>query len=85
MEDGTDIWYSQVIRNVFSWASFELHSLFLQRCEQVSHHPPVSSFIGQAPTGKYSIYGVSEPTVQFKGNAVKTKPLGIAYMKALLR
>mmetsp|Transcript_4225 Transcript_4225/g.15173 ORF Transcript_4225/g.15173 Transcript_4225/m.15173 type:complete len:438 (-) Transcript_4225:311-1624(-) len=50
-------------------------------CEQVSHHPPISSFVGRGPQGKFTIYGVSEPTVSFKGNAVKTKPLGRKYVR----
>ncbi|PSC69671.1 Oxysterol-binding 9 [Micractinium conductrix] len=44
--------------------------------EQISHHPPISAFQMQGPHGLYTFTGMSQPSVSYKTNAVKTTARG---------
>lgn len=44
-------------------------------CEQVSHHPPVSSFHADSPNFKF--YGAIHPKLKFWGKSVEIQPKGI--------
>lgn len=44
--------------------------------EQVSHHPPVSAFQMFGAHGRYYFHGVSQPSVTYKANAIKTHGKG---------
>lgn len=44
-------------------------------CEQVSHHPPVSSFHADSPHFKF--YGAIHPKLKFWGKSVEIQPKGV--------
>jgi len=46
-------------------------------CEQISHHPPVSSWQVIDPDGKFMFYGNGNWVAGIKGNAVKGRQTGI--------
>lgn len=50
-------------------------------CEQVSHHPPVSSFHADAPHFKF--YGAIHPKLKFWGKSVEIQPKGIVTVELL--
>ncbi|KAL4423109.1 hypothetical protein ABPG77_004792 [Micractinium sp. CCAP 211/92] len=44
--------------------------------EQISHHPPISAFQLEGPDGLYTFTGLSQPSVSYGTNAVKTTARG---------
>ncbi|KAL4458310.1 hypothetical protein ABPG75_013175 [Micractinium tetrahymenae] len=44
--------------------------------EQISHHPPISAFQLAGPDGLYTFTGLSQPSVSYGTNAVKTTAKG---------
>lgn len=46
-------------------------------CEQISHHPPVSSWQMLEPSGKFVFYGSGNWTAGIKGNSVRGRQSGI--------
>eukprot|EP00798_Chlamydomonas_sp_ICE-L_P006341 gene6341-2966_t len=46
-------------------------------CEQISHHPPVSSWQVQEPTRKFMFHGNGNWSAGIKGNSVKGRQTGI--------
>ncbi|WIA29609.1 hypothetical protein OEZ86_012096 [Tetradesmus obliquus] len=44
--------------------------------EQVSHHPPVTAFHLQGPSGLFSFQGLSQPEVSFSAGGLKTNARG---------
>jgi hypothetical protein len=44
--------------------------------EQISHHPPVTSFHVEGPAGLFSFHGLSQPEVSFSGGGLKTSARG---------
>jgi len=46
-------------------------------CEQISHHPPVSAYLINHPTGAYKVYGVGEVTAKMAGlNTINGQKIG---------
>ena len=46
-------------------------------CEQISHHPPVSAFLMNHPTGAYKVYGTGEVTAKMAGfNTINGQRVG---------
>lgn len=46
-------------------------------CEQISHHPPISSWQVLEPSGKFMFYGNGNWTAGIKGNYVKGRQTGV--------
>lgn len=46
-------------------------------CEQISHHPPISSWQVYGPDGKFVFYGNGNWVAGIKGNAVKGRQTGV--------
>eukprot|EP00197_Chlamydomonas_leiostraca_P011325 CAMPEP_0202866844 /NCGR_PEP_ID=MMETSP1391-20130828/8390_1 /ASSEMBLY_ACC=CAM_ASM_000867 /TAXON_ID=1034604 /ORGANISM="Chlamydomonas leiostraca, Strain SAG 11-49" /LENGTH=389 /DNA_ID=CAMNT_0049546831 /DNA_START=100 /DNA_END=1269 /DNA_ORIENTATION=+ len=46
-------------------------------CEQISHHPPISSWQMMDPSGKFMFFGNGNWTAGIKGNHVKGRQTGI--------
>jgi oxysterol-binding protein-related protein 1/2 len=49
-------------------------------CEQVSHHPPISSFHADSP-GIFEFYGSIYPKLKFWGKSVEIQPKGTVTLK----
>lgn len=49
--------------------------------EQISHHPPISAFQLIGPNRKYEFYGLSQPSVSYKTNGLKTSAKGKRQLK----
>jgi hypothetical protein len=46
-------------------------------CEQITHHPPVSAFLMDHPTGAYRLYGTGEVTAKMTGlNTINGQKIG---------
>jgi hypothetical protein len=46
-------------------------------CEQISHHPPVSAYLMDHPTGAYRLYGTGEVTAKMTGlNTINGQKVG---------
>lgn len=46
-------------------------------CEQISHHPPVSAYIMNHPTGAYKLHGTGEVTAKMTGfNTINGQKIG---------
>lgn len=50
-------------------------------CEQVSHHPPVSSFHADSPHFKF--YGAIHPKLKFWGKSVEIQPKGVVTVELI--
>lgn len=51
-------------------------------CEQISHHPPVSAFLLNHPSGAYSVHGTGEVTAKMAGfNTINGQRVGDTFIQ----